>query len=373
MIDGLGGKIGASYSKNEIRTLLSNLKERTFFLKSAHLDEIRLFATRWVMSYLKGPLKSDEIAKLMADKKSSKPKPMMHKTINEDGYSSFVTLDQSIEQKFTMDVTGQNRFRATLQGKVELHYFNQSQGIDEYETLCLDLELYQDEAIEWENAQHLDECPQCSNSQPSNASYAPLHADLVTDKSLSNTKKELINWVYKTQRLMIYKSTSPRLISKPNEPLSDFKIRIKDLLDEQKEDEIEKLKERYVKKEQLLLNRLERAQEKVEKEEADANKSMVDTGIALLGALFGKTSSAKLGNAFSKGSRAYKERGDMSRAQEEVDKVHEDIQLLSEELEAKIDELAEKFDINGIDIQESSMKPRKSDIRVQELTLVWVV
>lgn len=53
VIDGLGGKVGASYTKREIKTLLANLQKRTFFLKSAHLDDIRLFSTRWVLSYLK--------------------------------------------------------------------------------------------------------------------------------------------------------------------------------------------------------------------------------------------------------------------------------------------------------------------------------
>ncbi|HHS92344.1 MAG TPA: ATP-binding protein, partial [Campylobacterales bacterium] len=48
VIDGLGGKVGASYSKSEIKELLANLQKRTFFLKSAHLDDIRVFSTRWV-------------------------------------------------------------------------------------------------------------------------------------------------------------------------------------------------------------------------------------------------------------------------------------------------------------------------------------
>ena len=69
VIDGLGGKVGSSFDKGEIRRLLANLKKRTFFLKSVHLDDIRLFTTRWVMSYLKGPLKRDEIATLMQAQK----------------------------------------------------------------------------------------------------------------------------------------------------------------------------------------------------------------------------------------------------------------------------------------------------------------
>ena len=373
VIDGLGGKVGASYSKSEIKSLLSNLKKRTFFLKSAHLDDLRIFSTRWVMSYLKGPLKANEISKLMADKKRAKPQAMMHKNIEEDGYKKFVPLDSSIDQKFSIDVSGENKFRATLQGKVELHYFNQSKGIDEQEVLCLDLELYEDETLDWDNAQSLDECSKVSASEPSNATFAPLPSHIVQDKALKQTKKELTNWIYKTKRLVMYRSTSPRLSSEPYESLADFKVRIHDLLEEKKENEIEKLQVRYEKKEQTLIKRLKRAQDRVKKEEADANQSMVDTGIALLGALFGRTSSAKLGRALSKGSRAYKERGDISRAQEQVETIEEDIERLAEELEEKMDELVEKFDVDSVEIQESSMKPRKSDINVKGLSIVWVV
>lgn len=373
VINGLGGKVGASYSKSEIKNLLANLKKRTFFLKSAHLDDIRVFSTRWVMSYLKGPLKAAEISQLMAAKKSATPQTLMSKPAREDGFESFINIDKSIEQKFTMDVTGQNNFRATLQGKVELHYFNASKGIDENETICLNLELYEDDNIDWDNAETIEECPQFSDSEPSNSSFASLSSDVSADKALKKTKKSLVDWVYRTKRLETFRCTSPRLSSEPYESLGDFKVRIKDQLDDKKEIEIEKLQERYEKKEKTLLKRLQRAQDKVAKEEADASKSMVDTGIAILGALFGRTSTAKLGRAFSRGSRAYKERGDIGRAEEALAELHEEIELLAEELEDKIDKLSLKYDVDNVDIKESAMKPRKSDIHVEELSLVWVV
>ena len=373
VIDGLGGKVGASYSKSEIKDLLANLQKRTFFLKSAHLDDIRVFSTRWVMSYLKGPLKAAEISHLMAAKKSATPQTLISKPAREDGFESFVNIDKSIEQKFAVDITGQNRFRATLQGKVELHYFNTSKGIDENETICLNLELYEEENIDWDNAETIKECPQFSDSEPSNASFASLSSDISADKALKKTKKSLIDWVYRTKRLETFKCTSPRLSSEPYESLGDFKVRIKDQLDDKKEIEIEKLQERYEKREKALLKRLQRAQDKVEKEEADASKSMVDTGIAILGALFGRTSTAKLGRAFSRGSRAYKERGDIGRAEEALAELHEEIELLAEELEDKIDELSLKYDVDNVIIKESAIKPRKSDIHVEELYLAWVV
>ena len=374
VIDGLGEKVGGSYSKSEIKSLLANLNKRTFFLKSAHLDDIRLFTTRWVMSYLKGPLKADDISQLMADKKANTTPQSILSTPKEhdNGYKNFVTLDSSIEQCFEMDVTGQNQFRATLQAEVELHYFNQSKGIDENEKICLSLELYEDEDTSWKESQKLEECPTYASTAPSSALFAPISSTISSDKGLKKQKKELISWLYRTQRLELFRCTSPRLSSNPYESLGDFRVRIQDILDDKKEQEIEKLQDRYGKKEKMLLSRLQRAMEKVEKEEADASSSLLDTGIAVLGALFGRTSSAKLSRALSKGSRAYKERGDISRAEEQVEKVREDLEVLSEELEEKIDDLVLKYSADNVNIIESKMKPRKSDINIENMSLVWV-
>lgn len=376
VIDGLGGKVGGSYSKSEIKTLLANLNKRTFFLKSAHLDDIRLFTTRWVLSYLKGPLKSSDIAQLMADKKARLTTPQtLHSAPNThpEGYQDFVTLDSSIDQQFMVDVTGENHFRATLQGEVTVHFFNQSKGIDENETLCLNLELYEEDPINWEDALEIESCQALSASAPSQAKFAPLSAEIRQDKALRQTTKGLVDWIYQNKRLITYRCRSPRLTSTPYESLGEFKVRIKDILDNQKEEAIETLQTRYDKKEQTLRRRLQRAQEQLKKEEADASKSMIDTGIAVLGALFGRTTSSKLGRALSTGSRAYKERGDIGRAEERIEQVHEEIEELSHELEEQIDALALKYDIENVSISESAMKPRKSDIDVKQLSIVWVV
>ena len=375
VIDGLGGKMGGAYSKQEIRAILTNLNKRTFFLKSAHLDDIRLFTTRWVLSYLKGPLKSSDISMLMEAKKSNRIEETPLSTYQDSGddYQSFVSIDKRVEQLFSFDVTGANRFRATLQGEVDLHYYNQSKGIDENETLCMTLDLYAEERLNWDEAMIIEKCGSFGNSAPSSALFAPLNDEIAEDKGLTKSKRALRDWVYSNKRLTLYRSVSPRLSSKPYESMGEFRVRVEDIFNDKKEQEIEKLKERYDKKERTLLTRLKRAEDRVAKEEADANKSMIDTGIAILGALFGRSSGAKIGNALSKGSRAYKERGDISQAMERVEMIREDMELLSEELEDKIDQLAQKYNIDNVDIIESSLKPRKSDIVVNRLSLVWVV
>jgi len=378
VIDGLGGKVGASYDKNEIKTLLANLQKRTFFLKSAHLDDIRLFSTRWVMSYLKGPLKRDEIKSLMKQQKSlllsvkKDDSPNKKETKNTEGYSSYSNLDSSIPQHYEVLMNEEKLYSPTLMAQCTLNYFNQTRGIDEEETLCLSLEVNpSDNRLDWDESTQAEEMKHCFSklptAEPSDAQFSEVPESISADKKLRKTTAELKDWLYHEHKLALYRCKSPKLESKPYESLSDFKVRLTDLLDNKKEDAIETLQERYAKKEKVLTDRLIRAQEKLEKEESDTSNSFINVGITVLGALFGK-SRASIGRA---GSRVLKERGDVNRQEERVEKVKNDIEELEEELEDKVDDLMDEFDIDTVEIEDFSIKLRKTDIQVNDIAVVW--
>ena len=383
VIDGLGGKVGSSFNKKEIKTLLANLKKRTFFLKSAHLDDIRLFGTRWVLSYLKGPLKRDEIKTLMRSQKAQLVNESIEQKetspITTDGYETYSGLDNSIPQRFMVDLTGRNEYTASIMAHTTLHFFNQTRGISEEEDLCLNLAISPDDhQVDWDLSSPAseeisgNECfSQLPTQAPSDAKYAPLPDYLKSDKKLRSATTELKGWLYHEHKLELFRCRSPKLESKPYESLVDFKVKVNDLLNEKKEIEIEKLQERYGKKEDTLLKRLARAEERLEKEESDTTGSMFTTGIAVLGALFGRSSTAKVGRAISRGRRMLKEKGDVSRAEGRIEEVKEDIEKLEYELEDKIDELAEKFDVDAVTIEEFAIKLRKTDIEVESIAVVW--
>jgi lipoate-protein ligase A len=100
---------------------------------------------------------------------------------------------------------------------------------------------------------------------------------------------------------------------------------------------------------------------------------MIDAGIAVIGALFGRTSPTKIGRAFKKSSDILKERGDMSRAEERVAQINEELEALEYELEDKIDELNEKYNVDNCEIETFAIKPRRTDIDVESCALVWRV
>ena len=384
VIDGLGGKVGSSFDKSEIRHLLSNLEKRTFFLKSAHLDDIRLFTTRWVMSFLKGPLKKQEISELMqrqkAEEKGDEPSPSeTDEKVRQEGYEEFNMLDASIPQYYEVDASGVHRYHPVLGAKIRVGFYNQSRGIDVVNESIVRLELdARDNSANWENAEDTEpDFERFPREMPSGVQLRRVPDFIREDRGLRQTKKSLEEMLYQERKLILYRCKSPKMESRLDESRTDFKVRVQDLLNEKKEIQIDRLKERYEKKGTLLHDRLLRAQARVEKEESDVSSettaTMISAGMAVLGALFGHRSTAKIGSTLNKGSRILKEKGDVERAQQRVAEAEKKIEDLAYELEEKIDTLSDQYDIDQCEIEEFAIKPRRSDIRVEAIALVWAI
>jgi hypothetical protein len=329
------------------------------------------------MSYLKGPLKRDEIKGLMKEQKSllstsTHELPNKKETAISEGFTSYSSLDGNITQHYEVNVTDDKRYTPTLMAQCTLNYFNQTRGIDEEENLCLSLNIdTNNNKMDWGNSEQNDDFKNCFSSLPSNApseaQFAEVSDILSSDKNLRKATTTLKDWLYHEHKLELFRCKSPKIESAPYESVSDFKIRLTDLLDNKKEQAIEVLQERYAKKEKVLTDRLSRAEEKLEKEESDTSNSFLNVGITVLGALFGK-SRASIGRA---GSRVLKERGDVNRQEERVEKIKDDIEELEEELEDKVDDFTNEFDIDAVKIEDFAIKLRKTDIQVNDIAVVW--
>ncbi len=387
VIDGLGGKIGSSFENEEIKNFLSNLQKRTFFLKSVHLDDLSLFETRWVLSYLKGPLKKADISELMnSQKKQKQPKEISKEPLAQATdpavdalgiYENFVTLDGSIPQYFVSGKNGVHRYLPTIVAKYIVGFFNQSKGINKEEKSVLTLSLNpSDTHLDWAKAvQSGIDFDSLATKPAEGAQYGAVPDFVSTDKGLKRTKEALEEMLYRDKNIEIYTAKAFKIESKPGDSLGDFKVRLQDTLREAKESEIGKLKDSYEKKEHMLSDRIERAKERVSKEESDVTSKTTDTvisaGIAVLGAFFGRSNTSRIGTALNKGSRILKEKGDVGRAQEAVDAVQKEMDDLSVELEEKIDEIEKNHDIDRCEIETLIIKPKKSDITVEHIALVW--
>ncbi len=368
IIDGLSGQIGASFNKDEIRSIISNLPKRSFFLKSIHLDDIRLFGTRWALSYLKGPLKREEIMSLMDSQKTT---PVKQKPIDTVMHTTIEPLDESIPQYFEQGIES---FKPTIGAKASIYYYQQTKGIDEKKEFFVNLPLDEkDSHLDWSNISKDNvDFSRFSTQTPSSASFASLPEIIKSDKGLKKTTASLIDWLYQNENMEILACKSLKLESKPNESRADFIVRVNDAIRVKKDEAISKLTAQFKVKEKSLSDKLNRANEQIEKEKIDSSGSIVSTGIAVLGALFsGSSSASKIGKVVSHGSKLFKDSSDVNRAKEKAELIQNEIKELEEELEKRADEIASLFVIENYEIESINIKPRKSDIDIILCAVVW--
>jgi hypothetical protein len=102
----------------------------------------------------------------------------------------------------------------------------------------------------------------------------------------------------------------------------------------------------------------------------------VSLGATVLGALFGRRarSVGTVGRAATtarSASRIGRERADVSRAEERVAELQDELRRLSDEFEDAAAALELDVDPTAIELEEKVIRPRKSDVEVEPVTLVW--
>ncbi len=154
LLDGLEGVDASGKSgidRAELDRLLSGLEKRVFLLHNVHDERPVLFQTRWTMSYLRGPLDRNEIARLTprtAPDQSAHPPSLAenaHASFGEAGAvgqtatgteppsegrgGSLPVLDPSIQQFFAPGEG--SAYAPALLGAVRVTYSDAKLGVDE--------------------------------------------------------------------------------------------------------------------------------------------------------------------------------------------------------------------------------------------------
>lgn len=384
----IAGIVGASDGQLDmaaVREILVDMKGRQFLLNSVHLEEPVLFETRWVMSYLKGPMAKNDIRKLMEIKKKEADKPQLPIiTKGQHGAGAAPLLPDTIPQQFHLvsPLGAPPLFSPWLGVSASVRFYNAKRNIDRVETCNQRLYLNPEwTKPEWQVLEtHEIDTSDWLSTAPDEAQFYPLPTAVSGLTNMSGLEKDFADYLYQHRRLELFRVAKLKLESTPEEPLADFKVRLGDLLREMREEEAEKLREKYAGKQRRLEERLKRALARVDKEQQDVQSKTADTlvsfGTAVLGAFFGrKTFSAtnirRAASGMRNVGRVSKEKGDVRRAEEMVEGVQLDIEALAVEIEEKLAQLAEEFSPEKYEVETFAIKPRRADIFDVEIVLLW--
>jgi len=149
---------------------------------------------------------------------------------------------------------------------------------------------------------------------------------------------------------------------------------------ESRDREVEQLRRRYSPKVATLRARIDKALERVSREESQYEHQKLQTAISFGATLLGALTGRKLGSAGTVGratttartaTRAAREKEDIARARQEVRRLQEQLKDLEADFENKVTELEALPAPPDIELQEVSIRPRKADITVRLMALAW--
>ena len=225
-----------------------------------------------------------------------------------------------------------------------------------------------------------DGSPEVDDEPEVDARFASLPAAAADPKTYVRWAKMLKSHLYREHPLNLWRCREFKKISNPGEGEGDFRVRLRQLLHERRDLEIEKLRKRFAPKLTRIQERIRRAETRVAKEQSQYQQQKMQTAVSIgatvLGAIFGRklTSVGNVGRATTAArgaGRTARERGDIARAQENVEVLRSQLVELEREFEESLEDARTDVDDTALEFEELAIRPKKADISIERVALVW--
>jgi hypothetical protein len=396
VIEGLLGAGGEGLDKARLQQLLANLGNRVFLMRNVHEAAPVLFRTRWTLSYLRGPLTLQEIAKLSQSNRAPVVSAQLEQTIDRtrdgnapakrdnvavDAHKPVVPAD--VSEFYLDDTTSRGPYLPRVLGVARLHFVDKAAGLDVWETRSLIAPLNDDEEnADWRQADiRGDLADQLSKQPMADAQYASTPAAFLRAQNYRSWQKTFVAHLYETASFTVFHCPSVGQAVAPGKDEGEFRAKLALALREQRDAEIEKLRKKYAPRLTTLQDQIRRADERIERERSDLSQhkmqAAISVGTSILGALLGRKAisvgnAQRIGGAARSAGRIGKESGDVSRAEESREVLTQRLADMQNELEAEISRLRGELDPQTVAIERNEVKPRKADTAVETIALLWV-
>ena len=389
-LEGASAAAGAKFDRGQMEKILAGLGNRVFLMNNVHEDHPVVFQSRWALSFLRGPVNRDEIAKLMAAKKATLPKssgPAVATLGASAAGGIHPVLSPGIDETFVTrqgSLLGDSKllYRPGLLATARIRYVQAAPGIDSLQDVVVLLPavdkvsptMFDDANVsvggELTQQEHPDD----------DAGFGDVPSDLNRAKTFTELQTALKDHLYRTQKLTLWKCAELKESSKPGESEGDFRARVSHIAKELRDGAVEKLRAKYAPKMATIHEQLRKAQQQVEKQKTQSQnqsmQAMATIGSTILGAVFGRklTSATNIGRVATGVRAATKlgsERQDVAMAEDNVDAIQSRCDALNQQFEQESTDLLASAAPENLRLEEISVSPKKTDVQINKLVLCW--
>jgi hypothetical protein len=399
-LEGASAEAGSKFNRQQMEATLAALGKRVFLMNNVHNESPVVFQTRWAMSYLCGPLTRGQIKTLMDPVRSnfqSLTTSSSSSPAAEDGKGSSVgpaamaptsiatrtrpVLPAGIPERFATarDRVGDNcrlEYRPAVVGNCKVHFVQAASGIDHWLNVAL-LKPAEDSATDdfWAGATTLAERLTTGSQSEAGADFAELPTKFAREKSYQQFRRDLAEHLYRTFALELWQNEMLDLTSKVGESESEFRRRLEPAITARRATEAQQIERQFAAKLSRLEDRIRAAESKAATQKWQFwTRAGGFLWVLVEGAMRikGLGRRGRPRSATSAMRTMATERGQQASAQANLEKLISEKQDLEQERDEQLLELDSSFDPQRLGLQRIEIKPRKSDIEVDSVALIWL-
>lgn len=403
VLDGLEGAATGSFSRAEMDRTLSRLSSRVFLLHNVHEAAPIVMHTRWVMSYLRGPLTREQIRSLMAARKAqdamrvnkprderetAPPVPVRAPTPATSAAASAPILPDWLTPYFIpvreRGGAGESlRYDAGILASASARFTDTKLGLDEERQFIRLAMMHEGPVtVDWERAQaSVFRAEDLDRSGERGAAFGDVPRDATLKTPYKEWERDFKSAVYQDERLTVWRCNALDEHSQAGESEREFVLRMQIVSRERRDQMVEETRRKFAPKLATLEERMRKAEQRVEVQKAQARDAKRNAFVSFLLAIVNvfaskkKASSGNFGRAGTAArgvSRSAREAGDVKRAEESVEAVQQQIDELNAQFERELKEAEQHLaDLSG-HIERVEVPARKTGIDVRHCSFVWV-
>jgi hypothetical protein len=303
VLDGLEGAAVSGqkqFNRRAFDQMLAGLGNRVFLMNNVHEDAPVVFETRWAMSYLRGPLTREQIKVLMEPIKKSpttsiptqKMTPALSSSIPSVALTTlkgtskpmippeipeyFMPQDPSIKADANLV------YRPMIVGAAQVGFSDTKAKVNIVKELVFLAPVCDDPIpVNWDEAEETKiKLSELTNTPPGDYPYAELPSVAMQKKNYAAWTKDFTNWLTRTQKIELFKSVHLNEISRPEETERAFIIRLEQKSREQRDQQVERLREKYSSTFSRLDERLRKAKMTLEEQQAQAKSQKYQVAVS---------------------------------------------------------------------------------------------
>ena len=383
-LEGAAASASQKFDRGKMEETLAALGSRVFLLNNVHEDAPEVFETRWALSYLRGPLTRAQIKTLMDPRRAAatgktEAAPTAKPAPSSGGPRPVVP--PGVSQLFVpaRGAGGEIVYRAAVLGEADVYFSDGKREVSSTRRVARIAPLAG--SLDWNTGEEPGFAVEDLEAEPAAGAAFADAGGALGGKSAEGWTRDFSAWIYREATVDLFRSASAGVVSKPGESEADFRGRLQQDAREKRDAAADRLREKYAARLASLQERLRRAEQAVGREKQESMQAGVQTAISVgatvLGAIFGRkaVSSATIGRASTaarSAGRTMKQAGDVQRAEETQGAIQQQIQALEDELQAELAAQSAASDPASEALEKVSLRPKKTDITVRRVALVWL-